>query len=176
MKHFMQQQKQNGLTLLELLVYLGVLAVLIVALFGFISWVYQTNGKFLMLKEVNDNLRRAMDIMSYEIREAKALYVSTSNSQQISLESFHSVPLDETFGFIDFFICGKGLCLKEETLSPIVLTSDRVEVKNLFFEYIATTSTAPSVQISLTLGYLNVAGQTEPDTSASAVSVVSLRR
>jgi prepilin-type N-terminal cleavage/methylation domain-containing protein len=166
---------KKGFTLTEVLVYIAVLSIIILAVSGFLSWIMKSNTKAKVIRETQDNARRAMEIMTYEIKEAKSIYTPTSTSTQISLVTTHYLPEGENTTYIDFYLCQKRLCLKKESQNPIALTSDRVEVNNLEFTQIATTSTIPSIQISLKIDYITPAARPEYQASFTATSTASLR-
>lgn len=155
-------RKGAGFTLLEVLIYISVLAIVFLAVSSFLTWSLKTNTKASAIREAADNGRRAMEIMAYEIKGAKSVYGPTSSSTQLSLET-------KTSSFIDFYICGdaaSAICLKKESQNPIAITSDAVKVSNLVFTQIATTT--PSVQIQLKVDY-------KTEASFTATSTVSLR-
>ncbi|MDO8436167.1 MAG: type II secretion system protein, partial [bacterium] len=81
-----------GFTLMEILVYIAVLAIIISAVLAFLSWAVKSNTKIKAMREVSDNANRAMELMAYEIREAKSVYTPTATSTQLSLETSHSLP------------------------------------------------------------------------------------
>lgn len=168
-----------GFTLIELLAYIGVLAIIILAISSFFLWAVRLNAKARAIRETVDNARRAMEIMTYEIKEAKTIYTPTSifDSQlgQLSLEKVKYLPEGEVTTFIDFYLCGTQLCFKKESESPIALTSDRVEVKSLTFSQVATTSTVPSIQINLKIDYKAPANKPEYQASVNVTSTASLR-
>jgi len=166
-------KKGAGFTLIEILIYIGVLAIIVASVYGILSWSTKSNTKAKAMREVTDNSRRAMEIMSYEIKEAKSIYTPTSTSTQLSLQTLHHLPTGESFTYIDFFLCEERLCLKKESQDPIVLTSDRVEINNLEFLQIATTT--PSIQISLKIDYKNPYDRPELRASIDATSTASLR-
>ena len=127
------------------------------------------------MRETLSNGRGAMEKMVYEIREAQSIYSPTTTSTQLSLETWHYLPEGESSSYIDFFLCGAQICLKKESQDPIPLTSEKVEVKELKFWQIATTSTVPSIQINLELSYKNPHNRPEYQASFNATSTVSLR-
>jgi len=160
---------------MEILVYIGVLSVIIVAISSFFLWAIRSNTKTRVTRETLDNSRRSMEIIIYEIKEAQSVYTPTSSSSQLSLETTHYLPQGEKISYIDFYLCGTQLCLKKESQSPIALTSERVEVKNLFFTQVATTSTLPSIRVSLTIDYKNPSNLPEYQASVNLSSTASLR-
>jgi len=67
------------------------------------------------------------------------------------------------------------LCMKKESQSSVAITSDRVEVSNLTFKQIATSSSAFSIQINLTIRYKNPNNKPEYQASMETTTTVSLR-
>ena len=166
---------KKGFTLTEVLIYLGVLMIIILAVSSFFLWITRSNTKAKTMRETLDNSRRAMEIMTYEIREAKSIYTPTTTSTQLSLETVHYLPEGEKATYVDFYLCEERLCLKKEGQNPIALTSNNVEVKNLEFSQIATTSTAPSIQINLKIDYKAPSAKPEYQASVNTTSTASLR-
>ncbi len=174
----MINDQQKGFTLLEVLIYIGVLGIIVVAVSSYFLWSIQTSTKIKVIGEALDNTRRAMEIMVYEVREAESIYTETSifNSHpgQISLETQKYLPPDENKTYIDFYLSEGKLCLKKESQDPICLTSERVEVKNLVFSQIISGNT-PSIQIDLRVDYKNPTGRSEYQAQVNLRNVASLR-
>lgn len=165
-----------GFTLIELLIYISVLAIIVLSVSSFFTWAIKSNAKVKTMREVADNARMATEIMTHEIREAASIYLPTFSASQLSLETSHYLPLGEASTYIDFYLCGNAsttLCFKKESQNPIALTSDNVEVDNLEFILIATTT--PSVQINLGIKYRNPNNRPEFISSINLISTVSLR-
>ena len=174
--NFKFKKYKRGFTLMEILIYIAVLAIIVSAVSGFLVWAIKSNTKAMAMREVSDNARRSMEMMSYEIREAKSIYTPTSTSTQLSLETTHYLPSGETLTYIDFYLCGAAtttLCLKKESQDPIALTSDMVEVNNLEFIQIATTT--PSIQINLRINFKNPQNRPEYRAEISLTLTTSLR-
>lgn len=165
---------KKGFTLIEMLVYVAVLAILTLAISSFVLWTIRSNTKAKVMRETLDNARRAMEIMTYEIKEAESIYTPIATSSQISLETIKYLPNGETTTYIDFYLCDTRLCLKKESQDPIALTSERVEVNNLIFSQFVTASSS-SVQINLGVNYKNPADRPEYQASVDLTSTVSLR-
>jgi len=164
----------KGFTLMEVLVYVAVLTIIILAVSSFFLWAIRSNTKTKALRETLDNTRRVMEIMTYEIKEAKSIYTPTTTSTQLSLETTHYSPEGEKTSYIDFYLCDTQLCLKKESQDPITLTSDSVEINNLLFRRIVSGE-SPSIQIDLTINYKNPANRPEYQASVHLTSTTSLR-
>jgi len=163
--------------LIETLVYIGILIIVVGVVFSYLIWCVRSSTRVKVARETSDNARRAMEIMVYEIKEARTIYVPTSTSTQLSLETLHYLPVGtvaEDTTYIDFYICGTQLCLKKESQNPITLTSDEVEVSNLLFTRVVTDQ-IPSVQIELEIDYKNPNNQPEYQASVDLKSTASLR-
>lgn len=147
-------KESGGFTLLEILVYIAILSLVLFLICSFIFWMNSSNTKTKAKREALENTRRALEIITYEIKGAKNIYAPTTTSNQLSLETYRYLPDDEDNSFIDFFLCGSRICLKKESQDPIFLTSDAVEVEQLEFRQISTNG-SPSIKISLTVNYEN---------------------
>ncbi|MDO8663526.1 MAG: type II secretion system protein [Candidatus Wildermuthbacteria bacterium] len=170
---------KGGFTLIEILVYVAVLVILILAISYFLLWTIRSNVKSAATRETADNATAILEKMAYEIKEASSIYTPTSifsaTSGQLSLETTKYLPSGESASYIDFYVCGKSVCLKKEGEAPIALTSSRVKVNKLEFFQISTTSTAPSVQIGLGVSYDVKTAKPEYQASFNTTSTVSLR-
>lgn len=168
--------KRKGFTLIEVLIYIAVLGIIISAISSFLLWTIDSYAKGKALRESMNNAKRAMDIMTYEIKEAKSIYTPNTTSTQLSLETTHYLPTGEDTTYIDFYICENRLCLKKEDQDPIAISSDRVEVESLSFVPVSTlTLSGSSVQINLTIKYKNPANLPKYEASTNLISTVSLR-
>lgn len=169
---------RKGFTLLEVLIYIGVLVIIILTISSYLIWFIQSSTKIKVMAETLDNARRAMETIVYEVREAESVYIPTSvfdsNPGQLSLETTKYIPTDEGKTYIDFYVSNGRLCLKKESQNPICLTSDRVEVANLVFSQIDTANSF-SVQIDLSIDYKNPTGRPEYQSQVNLRSVASLR-
>ena len=158
---------------MEILVYIATLVVLFSAVISFLFWAMRSGSKAGAMREVSDNIRRAMEIMIYEIKEAKSVYTPTTNFQQLSLETIKYLPSGEESSFIDFYIDAGTLYFKKESQNPIALISNKVEAGGLAFT--ATSSTPPSIQITLEINYKNPNNRPEHSASSTASSTASIR-
>lgn len=174
----MKKQKKKirtGFTLLELLTSMAVFFVVMAILSGFIVWMYQANIKVQAMREVSDNLERAMETILREAKRAENVYTPTTSVNQLSLKTFRSLPEQESYTYIDFFKCGSKLCLKREGQNPIALTSDKIEVVDFTVDQLQGIADPSSVQIVLTLDHSRFITDPDFDAEFSAVSTAVLR-
>lgn len=159
-------KRQSGFTILEVLVAMGILSLVLVLIGSFLFQLNYANSRTKAQRESLENARRALDAITYEIKAAKSVYTPTTTENQLSLETARYATSDETFTFIDFFLCGAGICLKKEGQAPSLITADTVQVTALSFTQVVNGS-RPSLQVQLTA----IAG----DSSVTLTSTVALR-
>lgn len=160
--------KKGGFTLIEVLAYIGVFSIIVIAIISFVLWSVHSSIKTRVMRETLYNTRRSLEIMTYEIKTAKSISAS-STVKHLYLENATTT---------EFYLCGSAsstLCQKKGAGDPAYLTSDKVEVKNLEFIKIATSTTTPSIQINLKVNYKNPTGRPEYKASVNATSTASLR-
>ena len=135
-------KNSKGFSLMELLVYLSIMSFLLVSIVSFVMWMNNYSLQAKASSETLENARTALDVISYEIRGSKGVYMPTTSDSQLSLETTHYLPDNENSTFIDFFLCGAAVCLKKESQKPIALTPDSVDVTNLSFTQIDNNSSS----------------------------------
>ena len=167
-------KKNPGFTIIEVLVSVAIFALILLLITSVVFWMNYYNSKTKADSQVQENARRVMEAITYEIKGAKGIYTPTTTSNQLSLETLHYLPNDETTTYIDFFLCGSAICLKKESQSPIIITSDTVQATSLQFTQI-TNGTSSSVKINLTLTNINPANDLSHASSVSLTSTVALR-
>ncbi len=165
----------NGFTLIEMVVYVAIMAVIITALVTFTSDAIKANSKSLMLRESLDNAHRALEVITREIRHAEEIYTPTSlfgtSYGQLSLKTIKNLPEGEQNSYVDFFVEDGIVYIKQEGEDAEALTSNNVEVTDLVF-----TNIDPSVQINLTIGYKGSASKPSYRASTSLTTSATLRK
>ena len=173
----MKTFKNKGFTLIEMLVYIAVLSVIVAAVSSFIVWTIRSNTKAKVLQEVLNNSRRAIEVISAEIKEAQIVYFPTSDFDshpgQLSLKTLKNLPSGEQETFIDFYLCGDHLCVKKESQSPLALTSNKVRVTNLVFRQIDNDPV--SLEIDLEVEFADTSGRPENQAVIATTSFASIR-
>lgn len=166
-KNLSEQRGLQGFSLMEILVYIGVLSIIVLVLSFYIVWSIHSTNKLKTMREVFFNARRPIELMTHEIREAKSIS-PTSTATHLSLEKIDG-------SYIDFYLASSTLYQQIGSEAEMALTSNNVEVKNLEFKTITTGTTTPSVKISFTVDYKNPANRPEYQSSFEATTTASLR-
>jgi len=151
-----KKTKEEGFTLLELLIYISIFIILIAVITLFSVTLIKSVNKNYIKKEVAGSAYTAMKTMLYEIKMAKDVYAPTSvfNAYpgQLSLETTQDTPDGENTTYVDFYLDNNGkLCVKREGRDTEYLISENLKVSNLDFEYLSSVS--KSVRINLTVLY-----------------------
>lgn len=164
---------KKGFTLIEMLVFLAIFTLVMSAVAAFLVWTVRGNVKSRAVREAIDNGRRALETITYEIRSASVLYTPTVASSQISLETAAGAAAGEVTTYVDIYRCGTRVCIKREGQLPTALASEAVEVTNLAFRQIGTTT--PAVEVGLSLRYKNPLAWTSEQAVFSATTTAALR-
>jgi type II secretory pathway pseudopilin PulG len=170
----MKKISQRGISLVEILVYIGVFSLIAVVIVSFVFWLIRSNIKAKVVRETLNNSKRIMELMTKEIREAESVYIPTTSSTQLSLKTIKHLASGEEISFIDFYLCGTRICLKKESQDPIFLSSENIEVNNLVFTQIASDQAA-NIQIDLGVNYKNPGDRPEYRALIDLTSSASLR-
>ena len=166
---------KQGFTIIEFMAYIAVLAILGGMVSTLFLWTLKAHTKTQVLQETTLSAQLAMDRIMHEVREAESLYLPTTSATQVSLETKTSTPPGETLGYIDFFLCGEALCMKEEEKAPFALTPKTVEVTNLFFTAISIDTDFPSLRVFMEVRHKNPNNRPELEVIVPLTSTVSLR-
>ncbi len=170
------EKNNSGYTLIEMIVYVALIGIVSVFIYGAILFVYCGNKRIINLTRINSNAYSAMERIRYEIENSNYVYLPTSNmknynydlakADQLSLATGIGVLTHEEITFVDIYIENGTIFLKKEELAePIALTSSGVTVSDLsFFSYYQNGS-RESVSVDITI---------EPkNSSTSAVHLIS---
>ncbi len=142
-----------GFTILEMVIYLGVLVLVIGTVTTLLLWVVRVNNEVYVRSELVQNVERTLSVMRNEIREAQSVYTPTTTVSQFSIETTKNPPVGEPLTYIDFFLCGTRICIKRESQLPRALTSEKIEIQSLEFTQV-NTGYASSIRIAIEASYL----------------------
>ncbi len=146
---------QRGASLIELILYIGITAILSVSLTYSIIFLINNYKKIKIRGEVFNEADAALSAIGEEIRSARTIYSPVSvfgeNQGQLSLKTLRGLPEKENWTYIDFYLDNQRIYLKREETDGFPITSERVLISQLKFSQIGTGTTTPSIKIDLTL-------------------------
>ncbi|MFC1757006.1 PilW family protein [Patescibacteria group bacterium] len=121
--------RKNGFTLVEILIYIAILAVVSVVIVNSLLVMMKSFHGYRIARFVNVNGAMAIERVVREIRFAG----------DIGEESILDVsPGKLVFGDLEIFVSNSELMLKDGDADAVSLTSDKVQVENLVFKEIET--------------------------------------
>ena len=90
------KMKQNGFTLVETLIYLGIIGAVMTSFLYFSVSIFDYRNKSYAVQEVQANGRMALNLISQKIRSAKDINIYSSNSFATSTWDF-DLPANYTY-------------------------------------------------------------------------------
>ncbi len=142
------KQQYQGFTLIESLIYFGMLGILLLTLGTILFQVLFAKAKAEMIQEVGQGGRIALERIADQIRNAQSVSSPTlgQSSQSLTLTMSDGA---KNPTIID--VAGGQLRIKEGALSPVPITSDELTVGQVLFTNASHTSTSAIVKIDATL-------------------------
>jgi len=162
------------MTLIELILYIALVAMFMAALIQF-SWnIIYGRVKSQVQLEVNQNMRLAAMRISQEIKEAQTINSLSANSLSLNFKDSTRNPtvIDVNGGRLRLGVGSSGAC---PAASPCPLTSNLVNVDNLTFTNLSQGN-SKHIQFTITLSHLNESGRQEWDKTLEFVSSAELRQ
>ena len=154
------QAKQNGYTLIELLLYVVIISALLTSITYFFGITVEARAKNQTIAEVNDQGTAAMDYITQTIRNAASVTTPAAAGNGSSLTLV--VPTGSLSPTI-FDLSGTTLQVKEGTASPVALTSNDIQITGLTFRNLTRSGTPGAVQVSFTVSRTNPGNRNEYD-------------
>jgi len=158
-----------GFTLIEFLIYVGIVATILVVMSGFFWNIIFGNIKETSYQEIQQNGRFALTKITQEIKKAiginSPLPGFSSNTLSLAMADASSTIFDLVDG---------RLRITQGSQGPFELTSDQVRVSNLLFTNLSYPNTPGTIRMEMTIGYLNPSGLIEYQASIDLKTTVSL--
>lgn len=146
----------GGFSLLELLIYIAVLAITMTMLVGVFFSINRSRGKVESQSEVNSNLRFALERIGQDIKSASQISTPATAGG-----TTNNLVIDNSGSTIEYCVSSNQLRRQENGTcndsSPTV-TSDKVSVDTLSFSRIENSNanlskTVTSLEVNLTIRY-----------------------
>jgi len=153
----MSRQLQKGFSMVEVIAYIALLSIIGLAVTGFVYQLVRFNARARATAQALDDARRALAVITYEVRHAQGVYDPTSsfgsNPGQLSLATTLSPPAGENGTYVDFYVDTGRLAVKRESQAAQIITSEDTQVTNLTFTQLddGLESTPEAVRVGLTV-------------------------
>ena len=167
-----QTHTNDGYTLIELLLYIAMTAVLLTGLMAFFGMTLSVRVKNESMNEVEQQGQFVLSTLLQSVRNAESI---TTPAVAASSTSMTLTTADSATNPTVYSISGTSLQIKEGTSAAINLTNNNVAVTNFMVKNASRTSSSGSVEISFTLSTLNTTGRNEYDYQKSFVGAASIR-
>jgi len=176
-----QNKNNSGYTLIEMIIYVALVGIIVVFIYGVILFVYNSNRETVNLVKINSNAYGVIERIRYEVENADYIYLATSNmanydydlagADQLSLATKIGVLSPEDITFVDIYLENGTVFIEKEELNPVALTSSGVEVSDLSFFYYKN-GLRESITMDITIGSKNSSASSR---SIHLVSTIALR-
>ncbi len=156
------KKKKSGFTLVEIIFYISILAILLVVAVNFLTGLIRAQKKAEIHRKVWENADYALRRVIFEIENAESVYACSTcpsvfddDAGYLSLETAVLTPTGETTTYIDLYLnsADSRLYIKREGLEAEPITSDDVEVTKFHIKDLAFNAynIPTSLQIEITV-------------------------
>lgn len=166
------QKNKKGFTIVELLLYIGIVSVIVFSLSIFVTLVISVRTKNQTVLLVEQEGAAIMQNITQTIRNSSAINqpLAGATGATLSLEELNS-SLNPTV----FDLSNGALRIKEGTSQPIDLSSSMVTVSGLSFSNLTRTGTFGTVRVQFTISRNNPNNRNEYDYSQIFYGTASIR-
>jgi Tfp pilus assembly protein FimT len=153
------RKSSKGFTLVEMLLYVSLCAVFLLALSNLLSFLLESRIRSQTVSEVNQQGFQIMTLITGTIRNGRSVQTPVMGATSSSL----SVTVTNSLNSPTVFDVSSGtLRITEGSNSPIPLTNGRVTVSSPVFQNVSSaSSTEKIVKISFTISSVNQSGKNE---------------
>ncbi len=149
---FSHLRKQDGLTFVELILYMGVSSTILLVIVALFAAMLQTQTKQQAIAAVEIEGNQALQTMATVVRNASSINTPTAgtNGSSLSVNTYNAATTPTVFD-----VSQGVLRMKEGAAAPISLTSSQTTVKSISFKNLTVTGTPGNIQIVLNLDHVN---------------------
>jgi Tfp pilus assembly protein PilW len=161
-----------GFTLIEMLLYVALVSMLLIAITGFFGLSADARVKNQTIAEVDQQGTQVMDYITQTIRNASSISAPAIGTSASSLTAV--VPTASLSPTV-ISLNGTALQTVEGSASAVPLTSSRVQVSSLTFKNLARSGTNANLQISFVITRTNPNSRNEYEYSKTFTSTAALQ-
>ena len=147
---------KKGYTLIEVIIYLGIVSMVIVAFIVFVFSISDPSSKTYVVSEVQANMRIASNLIAQKIRASTGINIASSTFDVdpgvLSLQMASSTLNPTVFSLS----ADNGILqITQGAGSPIDITSDEVRVVNLIFRDYTLSNERENIRVEIEMEFDN---------------------
>ena len=147
---------QNGMTLIELVVYLAIASVVLTSMLLFALNIIQSSKRTIAVSEVEHNLRFAKTIIENDIESATLI----DDVNSIFDDTNGKLVIENNTDIITYEITD-GIIYRDLNGDSAPVTTSRVTVNKMIFEDRSYETDRQSIKFSLNISFINSSNQKE---------------
>jgi type II secretory pathway pseudopilin PulG len=168
---------QKGFTLIETLIYFGIIGVVLTSFITFSIGVGNSRTKNYVVQEVHGNTRTALNLITQRIQASTGVNAGSSTfGTDPGVLSLVMADAAKNPTIINLSADDGVVQITEGVASAVAITADEVQVTNLVFTNLTPTGERENIGIAITVEYNNSSGDVEFDYSQSLQTAVSVRQ
>lgn len=172
-QHHFWCKSDAGFTLVELLLYVGISAILLLVISVFLSSLLQSRIKNQTIAEVEQQGAQVMQLIAQTARNAEAI---TSPAQGANASFLILDVIAPASDPTVFDLSSGAIRITEGAGSAIALTNSRVAASALAFQNLSRAGTPGAIHIQFTLAYVNPEGRNEYSFTKTFIGSATLRQ
>jgi len=150
------QASSGGFTLVETLIYIGIIGAAVATFVTFSFSISSSRNKTYVVQEVQANMRVALDTIAREVRSSRGVNISSSTFDvDFGVLSLAKNAPEHNPTILDLSADGRILRLKKGNGEPVAITSDEVTVSKLRFTDVSGSGQRENIRVALTLEWAN---------------------
>ncbi|MEI7451934.1 MAG: prepilin-type N-terminal cleavage/methylation domain-containing protein [Candidatus Falkowbacteria bacterium] len=166
-------KNKSGFTLLEILLYIAITSILMLAVSFFMAMLLEARIKNQTIAEVEQQGLQVMQIITQTTRNATIINAPSigTSSSTLSVNTYITTTTPTVF-----YLASSTIRMTESSTAAVDLNNGRVLASNLLFLNLSRSSSTPGgVRIQFTLSSVNTSGRNEYNFTKTFISSAALR-
>lgn len=165
--------KKSGFTLVELMLYVAMTALMMLFLFSFLQFLVESRVKNQAIAEVEQQALQISQMINQTIRNAVSI---NSPAQGANATSLSLVVLTGASSPTIFDLSANAIRIKEGAGANVDLTNSEVQASGLVFYNLSRSSTPGNIRWHFTLSYVNPNNRQEYNFTKTFFGAATLSR
>lgn len=172
MKKTSNNIQKKAFTLVETLLYISLTSLILISISAFLGTLMSIRGRNQSISEVDQQATQILQFLSRTIQTAESI---NAPSQGVTLDSLSLQTSNPALNPTIISLSGSTLQLQEGGNTPIVLSSNLVNISNVSFTNVMVHTDTPSIRFSFTISFNNPDGRKELDISKTYYGTATIR-